>query len=402
MRPSVRVAVLPAVVAWLLVVGAIAVLLYQGAALWLAREMPRLDPAPRAAVPPGSPKVSVVIAARDEESDLPATLDDVLAQDYPNLEVVVVDGGSRDGTGWVVDARAPRVRRLEEPPLPAGWVGKNWACATGAAATSGEWLLFLDADVRLDPSAVRTTLGWAQREGAAIASIAPCVEAVGLWERLVLPFYVQMVLTYFRAPHVNRARSRSAMANGQFWLVRRHDYEALGGHAAVRGAVLEDVAIARRARAAGSSLRIAWAPSLASTRMYRDRHEMFEGILKNVHGTEFSAARQFGFLAALVGLFWLPLGLLPLGLAVGSIPLAGLGAFLTFALFGKHAAFSHAVGTPASYGLLYPVAVGFYVAVVATSLGRGWRGRPVRWKGREYPLGSGPPPEGLSAPTSRR
>jgi chlorobactene glucosyltransferase len=385
-----------------LVLAAIVVLLFQGLALVLAREMPRLDPDPGAPVPAGNPTVSVVVAARNEEADLPATLDGLLAQDYPNLEVVVVDGGSRDGTPRVVDARAPRVRRLEEPALPAGWVGKNWACATGAAATRGEWLLFLDADVTLDRSAVRTAVAWAEREGASIASIAPRVEAVGFWERVVLPFYVQMVLTYFRAPHVNRARSKTAMANGQFWLTRRREYEALGGHAAVRGAVLEDVALARRAREAGRSLRIAWAPALASTRMYRDRHEMFEGILKNVHGTEFSGPRQLGFLAGLIGLFWLPLGLLPLGVAVGSLALVAVGGLLVVALFGKHAAFARAVGTPARYGLLFPVAVGFYVAVVATSLMRGWRGKPVRWKGRQYPLDAQPPREGLSAPESRR
>jgi hypothetical protein len=125
--------------------------------------------------------------------------------------------------------------------------------------------------------------------------------------------------------------------------------------------------------------------------MYRDRHEMFEGILKNVHGTDFSTARQAGFVAALVGLFWLPLGLLPLGLAAGSALLAVTGAVLAFALFAKHVAFARAVGAPAAYGLLYPIAVGFYVVVVVTSLARGVRHGSVTWKGRAYPVGVRPP-----------
>jgi chlorobactene glucosyltransferase len=361
-----------------------AVLVVQGAALWLAREMPRLDPAPGG--PARGPKVSVVIAARDEEDDLPATLDGLLAQDTSPLEIVVVEGGSRDRTREVIEARAPRVRRVDEPPLPDGWVGKNWACWTGARATDGEWLLFLDADVRLHPAAVRTTLDWATREGARLATIAPRVEMVGFWERTVLPFYVQMVLTYFRAPHVNRPDSGAAMANGQYWLVRRSDYERLGGHEAVRSEVLEDVAIARRFRVAGWPIRLAWAPGLAQTRMYRDRHEMFEGLLKNVHDTEFSAARQAGFAFGLVALFWAPLVLLPLGLLWGSLPTVVAGAVLAVALFGKHAVFARAVGAPARYGLLFPVAVGFYLALVLTSLGRGLRGGSVRWKGRAYPL----------------
>jgi hypothetical protein len=376
----------------LLVAAAAIVLLAQGVALWLAREMPRLDPDPAAPPTTDGPEVSVVIAARDEETDLPATLDSVLAQDLPGLEVVVVEAGSKDRTAEVIAARAPRVRRVEEPPLPPGWVGKNWACWNGAQATRGDWLLFLDADVRLHPAAVRTSLRWAEEERAGLTSIAPRVEAVGFWERVVLPFYVQMVLTYFRAPHVNRPRSATAMANGQFWLVRRVDYVEQGGHEAVRGRVLEDVAIARRFRAAGKAIRVAWAPRLATTRMYRDRHEMFEGLLKNVHDTEFRASRQTAFLLGLVALFWLPLGLLPFALFVGSVPLVAVGSVVALALFAKHVAFARAVGVPAAYGALFPVAVGFYIVLVATSLVRGLRRGSVTWKGRAYPVETGRSP----------
>lgn len=377
-----------------LVVATILVLVFHGTALWLARQMPSLGPRPREEPSGTDPTVSVIVAARDEEADLAPTLDDLLAQDYRPLEVLVVEGGSRDGTRAVAQARAPAVRLVDEPPLPAGWVGKNWACAVGARAATGSWLLFLDADVRLRPTAVRTVLEWARSEGSALTTIAPRVEMRSFWERTILPFYVQMVLTYFRAPRVNRDGSRTAMANGQFWLVPRAEYDALGGHEAVREFVLEDVAIARRFRAAGRRLRIAWAPELASTRMYRDRHEMFEGILKNIHGTEFSAGRQVGFLVALVALFWLPLGILPWGLATGSPLLAVLGAVLYVALFGKHAVLARAVGAPARYGLLFPVAVGFYVVAVLTSLVRGLRHGTVSWKGRSYPLRSPGTPKG--------
>jgi chlorobactene glucosyltransferase len=371
----------------LLLLGAVLVLLFQGVAILLALQITRLRPAMPAGTAPATGRVSVVIAARNEEADLGPTLDALLAQDYPDLEIVVVEGGSTDGTRAVVEARAPRVRRVEEPPLPAGWVGKNWACWTGARATSGEWLLFLDADVRLAPSAIRTIVGWSEQEHADLASVGPHVQMVGFWERVVLPFYVQVVLTYFRTPRMHRPGSRAAMANGQCWLTRRATYFARGGHEAVAGQVLEDVAIARRYRAAGGTLRFAWTPELGETRMYTDRHEMFEGLLKNVHGLEFSAARMVGFLAGLIGLFLLPLGLLPLGLAVGSLPLTAMGAILYLALFGKHVAFNAGIGAPAAYGLLFPLAVAWYIVLVTTSLVRGLRHQPVAWKGREYPVG---------------
>ncbi len=360
-------------------------LLFQGVAIVLALQMPRLDPV--GPLGPGPlPSLSVVIAARNEELDLGPCLDDLLAQGYPDLEIVVVDGASTDRTREVAQARAPRVRLIEEPPVPEGWVGKNWACDLGAKATHGEFVLFLDADVRLERTAVRAAVEWALREKAELATLAPRFETGSFWERVILPFYAQMVLTYFRTPRVNRPDSRAAMANGQFTLVRREGYERVGGHAAVRFAVLEDVALARRYRTAGLPMRVAWAPDLLSTRMYRDRHEMFEGLLKNVHGVDFSAGRQLAFLAGLVGLFWLPLAVLPLGLIWGSTALAAWGAVLYFALFGKHLAMAHGLRTPTAYGLLFPVAVGFYVVLVATSLWRGLAGRPLEWKGRRYAL----------------
>lgn len=377
---------LPLSIVLLLIAASAVVLLYQGIALVLAGEMPRLDPASPRARSATLPTLSVVIAARNEEDELPGTLDALLAQQYPNLEIVAVEDGSTDGTRRVIEARAPRVRCLVPPPLPEGWVGKNWACWNGARAATGEWLLFLDADVRIHPDAVRTTLEWAEREGADLVTLAPRVETRSFWERVVLPFYVQMILTYFRAPHMNRDGSTAAMANGQYWLTRRATYFALGGHEAVAPIVLEDVAIARKYRAGGRRLRIAWAPDLAVTRMYRDRREMFEGLLKNIHGTEYSTARQVGLCVALIGLFLLPLGLLPLALAEGNLVLIGLGAFLYVALFGKHAGFARAVGAPARYGLLFPLAAGFYLVLFLTSLARGLRGRPVRWKGRSYPV----------------
>ena len=369
----------------LLVLYALAVLVFQGLAIALALQMPRLDPLPAGpAMSVG--RVSVVIAARNEELDLGPCLDSLLAQDYPDLEILVVDGGSTDRTREVAAARAPRVRLIPEPPLPEGWVGKNWACHVGASQASGSFLLFTDADVRYHPSAVRATMAWTAKEGAALATLAPRIETVGFWEKVVMPFYVQMVLTYFRTPRVNRSDSRTAMANGQYLLVRRTAYEAIGGHAAIRSAVLEDVRVAQEFRRRGLPMRVAWAPELLTTRMYRDRHEMFEGLLKNVHGTRFSLARQGGILASLLTLFLAPLFVLPAGLLLASLPVTLVGAVVWLALFGKHAAFARGIRTSAVYGLLFPVAVGFYVVLVTTSIVRGVARRPLVWKGRSYPL----------------
>jgi chlorobactene glucosyltransferase len=369
----------------LLVIYAVGVLLFQGLAIVYALRMPPLRPSdPRAPVPGTS--VGVVIPARNEVDDLPHCLDDLMRQEFPPQAITVVDGGSTDGTAAQAQQRSPPVHLVPEPPLPSGWVGKNWACSTGAGVTPGEYLLFTDADMRYAPATLRLAVAWAQEEKADLVSLAPRVEMVGFWERVVLPFMTQLILTYFRAPSVNHDTSRAAMANGQFLLTKRSSYDAVGGHAVVQGAVLEDVALARRYRAAGRRLRLAWAPELVSTRMYRNRQEMDEGLLKNLHGTEFSAWRQVGFLVGLVALFWLPLALLPIGLLEGSLVLVAVGALLWVAMFGKHVAFTRAVGGRARDGLLFPVAVGYYAWLFARSLSNGFSRKAVTWKGRTYPI----------------
>lgn len=368
-----------------LLVAAVAVLLFQGVAILFAYEMPRLDPVAPVAARVTRPRVSVIVAARNEELDLPATLDDLLAQDYaPELEILVVEGGSTDGTRAVIDARSPRVRHVPEPPLPPGWIGKNWACAVGAGAATGDWLLFVDADVRLDPSAVRVAVDWAIAERADLATLATRIDMRSFWEWVVMPFYVQMVLTVFRTPRVNHDASTAAMANGQFWLTPAATYTRVGGHESVRGAVVEDVAIARRYRAGHLRLRVAWAPSLAQTRMYRDRHEMFEGLVRTTQGSGESAARLFGDGVAIILLFLLPFALLPIGIAAGSVLLTAVGAFLWVAIFGKHVGFDAAIGGRPVYGLLVPLSAVFYVAVVWTATVHRLRRAPVRWKDRTY------------------
>ncbi len=369
----------------LAVLGTVGTLLFQGIPIYLAARMPRVDPGDRLPLP-RTPRVSVIVTARNEELDLPGCLDTLLAQSYSPLEILVVDGGSTDRTRDVAHARAPRVRLIEEPPLPAGWVGKNWGCFVGAAQATGDYLLFTDADVRYHPDAVRATVAWALAEDAQLTSLAPRIEMVGFWEQVILPFYTQVVLTYFRAPRVNATGSSAAVANGQFLLVERSAYEAVGGHAALRGFVLEDVRLAQLFRARGYRLRMGWAPDLLSTRMYRDRREMAEGLSKNIHGTTFSAIRQVGSLSALIGFYLLPLAVLPVGLLGGDPLVSALGLVLYVALFGKHAGFARAVRGSAAHGLLYPLAVGFYCSLVVRSIVRGLSGQPIHWKGRAYAL----------------
>ena len=368
------------------------VLVGQGVPVLFAYRMPRF---PESASGEGGnlPSLAVIVPARNEEGSLRACLDSLAAQDYRSsggsLEVIVVDGNSSDRTREVARAHPLGATVLDEPPLPKGWVGKNWACHQGYQRSRGEYLLFLDSDLVLAPSVLRRAVLQARREGTGLLSLASRIVMQGFWERVVMPLFTQFVLVYFVAPRTNVDASRRAMANGQFMLFTRGCYGSVGGHAAIRGTVLEDVRLAQRVKGQGHRLRVYWAPDLVSTRMYANRKEMREGLLKNLHGTRFSAFRQLA-LAGLVAFFFLGPPAILLAGAIGAIPpiwgiLSGLLVAVTAA---KQVGFQRTLegGGTGAYGLLYPLGALFYLGLFASSLARGLAGREVTWKGRAYPM----------------
>ena len=371
------------------------VFLGQGAIVLLAYRMPsrRARDVGTATWPR---RVSVIVPARNEREDLRRCLDDLARQDLVrgggSLEVIVVDGASTDGTAKMAEAHPLAPRVVPEPPLPAGWVGKNWACHHGAREARADRLLFLDADVRLAPAALRAALLHQDATGADLVSFAARIVMTGFWERVVMPLYVQFVLLYFLTPRVNVDTSSRAMANGQFMLFRREAYRRIGGHARVAGAVLEDVRLAQNVKQGGGKVRVLWTPELVHTRMYADRREMSEGILKNLHGTRFSASRQVVLAIAIFTYFLSPflvLGLVGVGLLGGAWLLAA--AALVGLTLAKQVGFQRALHAPAAYGLLYPLGCAYYIGLFARSLHRGLGGGTVTWKGRTYQMNESAP-----------
>jgi chlorobactene glucosyltransferase len=386
----------------LLIVYFLIVLGGQGVPVVLAYLMPELGPAEE---PPPSPapRVSVIIPTRNEALDLGVCLDDLQAQDYGagggSLEVLVIDGGSTDGTADIARAHPLRPTVIPEPPLPTGWVGKSFACYLGAKVASGERLLFLDADVRLAPSTLRVALATQDATKADLLSLATRIEMKSFWERVVLPLTVQFILTYFVTPRVNRDGSSRAMANGQFLLFRRESYERIGGHLAVRGDILEDVRLAQEVKARGGRVRVYWAPDLVWTRMYRNRTELHEGLLKNLHGTRFSAPRQAAFLLGILAFFLSPFALLGYGIWNANLSVVLVAGALLILTLAKQVGFQRALRASPWYALLYPLGCLYYVVLLLESIGRGLRGRSVTWKGRSYDMeGGGFRPPGAPGP----
>ena len=330
--------------------------------------------------------VSAIVPARNEEATIIAAVESLAAQ--PEImEIFVIDDQSTDGTAaQLVDlaARFPQVQLLETQALPEGWVGKNYAVSLGAARAKGDWLLFTDADGVHLPGSTARALADAAATGAGLVSYSPEQETQTWWERALIPFVYTRLAAKYSYDRVNDPVSAAAAASGQYLLIRREDYDRIGGHAAVADEVLEDVALAQLAKQAGIRLHFAPGFGIMRVRMYRTFRAMWQGWSKNLYPLMGGSSRSTGReLRAVVP--WIPLLLLLFG-AVNLI-LGGLG----FALLARrHAVYAAALRRnrfPAWGAVYYMPAVALYAAVLLASEWRYERGH-VTWKGREYPVGT--------------
>jgi glycosyltransferase involved in cell wall biosynthesis len=228
-----------------------------------------------------APVVSVVIPARNEEASLGTCLQSLIAQTGVDFEIIVVDDNSTDRTREIA-ASFPKVKVIEAAPLPSGWTGKNNAVATGARQARGQWLLFTDADTVHELGSLARALSEAQQNEVELLSYSPEQIAVTFWELATLPVVFAELARQYPPSKVSDPSSPVAAANGQYILVRRDTYNAIGGHAAVAGDILEDVALARAVKSSGHKIRFRYAADAVRTRMYRNFAQLSEGWTKNL------------------------------------------------------------------------------------------------------------------------
>ena len=215
--------------------------------------------------------VSAIIPARNEEAIIAACIESLVRQQEIS-EIVVVDDQSTDGTAGVVRSlmsKYPRLRLLQTDRLPDGWVGKNHAVALGAREATNPWLLFTDADAEHEPGAAARALQAIQESNAALVSFSPEQVMDKWYEKALIPFIYCRLARKFSYDAVNDPASPDAAANGQFLMIRRDAYDAVGGHASVAAEVLEDVALARRIKSAGYRLAFHSGKGIVRVRMYR-------------------------------------------------------------------------------------------------------------------------------------
>lgn len=368
--------------------------------LWRTRGSRRLDEHP-ADLPADAPLVTVVVPARDEARNIERCVRSVLATSYPRLELLVVDDDSTDGTADLARAAAAndsRFHLLAPQPPPVGWMGKQWACASGAARARGAVLCFTDADTTHAADLLPRSVNAHRARGGGLLSVVGHQQLGGFWERVTQPLVLAVLAgRYGGTERVGRSpRAADKIANGQFLLVAREAYDAAGGHAGVRDRVSEDLVLAQRVFTAGYPVSLVLGGAQLTTRMYTSLGELMAGWRKNLYagGREGTRAGSPGRAIFPLLLLFPPLLLLvpPILLLLGALGLVASPAWAPVALAATLLAVATAyrrAGVSPLYAFAYPAGAAVLLVIVVQAIARG---RRVNWKGRDYLSADEPAP----------
>jgi glycosyl transferase family 2 len=336
----------------------------------------------------GASSVTAVVPCRNEERGVEAAVSSLLAQDLPGVRVVAVDDRSTDGTGPILDrlaARDPRLEVIHVSALPAGWLGKNHACAAGAARARSEWILFTDGDVVFARDALRRATGVAEQRGLGHLAVLPRFVAPGFAERAFVTAFASLLGPALRIWELPTAGTRAAFGVGAFNLVRRADYEAAGGHARIALEMVDDLKLGLLLRRSGVPQGVARSEGRVAVRWQNGFLASALGFVKNAFAAleyRTGLALAAGALGAFAGLAPLLLALLapsPAARALGAAALAL--SLLHHALWARRLA----RGSGAEAILLPACLVVLSAVVLASAALARWRGGVV-WRGTAYRL----------------
>jgi chlorobactene glucosyltransferase len=348
--------------------------------------------------PVGAPLISVCVPARNEERNIRACVGSILAQDYPYFEVIVLDDRSTDATPQILhqlSTQNSKLKVIRGSDLPSGWAGKPHALFQASAAAQGAWLCFVDADTFLSPQTLSSCYVKAIETKADMFTIMTFQILGSFWEKVVMPIVMTALSVGFSPRKVNDPNSKDAIANGQFILIRRPVYDAIGGHESVKDQIVEDKAIAEQIKWNGYRLIVADGHSVARTRMYTSLPEMWEGWTKNIYlglsdRPSLMLLGVFGALillvAALVLPLWPLLGILWYSRGGDWLALTVIAESLilwTIVIYAR-ARVAIGMGISAWYACTLPLGAAMFAAMMFTSTWKVLSGKGITWKERMY------------------
>ncbi len=344
-----------------------------------------------------APLVSILVPARNEERNIGNCLGSLCKLDYPNYEVIVIDDRSTDNTAALAEEfvhKDARVKLIRNQELAEGWIGKSFALFQGQAHARGKWLLFSDADTVHAPGALSQSLQLALDKNMDMVTLLPSLTGESFWEKLLQPIAGAVLMISFPIPKANNPSSQVAFANGQYILIKRETYDRIGKHEALKGFFLEDIAMAKAAKALKAPMMVVPSPTLYQTRMYKNFKEIWHGwsrIYFYIFEKHF-----YRILLSIVGIFlisllpviatislasaWIVLGYLP-QFAFSMFVLALLQLIVMRIAVFRYYALS---GCNPYYSILNPLGCLIMMGVLTDSLLKIFSKKGMTWRGTTY------------------
>lgn len=337
------------------------------------------------------PEVVVLVPARDEAEVLPVSLPSLLAQRYPGrARVVLVDDHSSDGTGELARRLATGgglpLTVTTPPPLPPGWTGKLWALRHGVEqAGRPEYLLLTDADIAHRPDSLAALVAAAEGHRLDLVSQMARLRVETGWERLIVPAFVYFFAQLYPFRWSNRPGARTAAAAGGCSLVRRTALERAGGIAAIRGAVIDDVNLARAVKRTGGRTWLGLAEQVDSVRPYPELGQLWRMVSRSAYAQlRHSPLLLLGTVLGLALVYLVPPVATVAGAVTGTWWVAAAGGAAWALMAGTFTPMLRYYGQPAAAALLLPFTALLYLLMTVDSAVQHWRGRGAAWKGRTY------------------
>lgn len=382
-----------ALIVFLILIGGVWLYLLRESFITFRRDL-TLSGDAKAALPPDLPLVTIMVPARNEERNIGNCLASLLAQDYPNFEVIVANDRSTDRTAEIVRevcARDARVRLIEVQDLVPGWTGKNHALDTAVKQARGEWFIFTDADTWHAPPCVSQCLSHVLANGVDMLSLVGQMDHRSFWERMCVPPIAATLMLWYQQKWVNDRNCPVAFANGQYILIRRPMYQKCGGHERVRHELLEDIAMSKEVKKEGGHINLAYAPSLYRARMYENFRDFFRGWSRILHsGLNKSPSRLFfqivlTVLCSICPFVALILGVV--GIAAGAemaVPVFLLSLVVCATIVWAVARTYPVSKSDPRYALLHPINCVVIVAVLAHAFYTAVTRSGIVWRGTVY------------------
>jgi chlorobactene glucosyltransferase len=357
----------------------------------LVKNLFDVRPLPKHPVFSIQPLVSVLVPARNEEKNIRACIESLAKQTYSNFELIVLDDKSEDATGKILaglQTQYPKLKVIHGTTLPDGWLGKCFACHNLYKASTGELLLFTDADTIHAPNALSSSVQALNDTKADMLSIVAYQIMHTLGERLVIPMIPFLIMCFLPMKFIWTKRDEKyAFSNGQFMLFRRSMYERIGGHEAVRTAIVEDVWLCKAVKRAGGKVVVMNGTDEVRCRMYQGFDEVWNGFSKNLFaGLSYSVASVVAIDVFFVAVYLLPYCFLLVALVTQTF---SIGLFwlplvqIVLAIFTR-ALIAWRFKMPVLDSLCHAATIGLTIGISINSVRWIKSGKGSLWKGRRY------------------